>query len=130
MTNVNSSGFSITENNNGKSNVVVSYIAIGKRKGYEASVLASEVIAADYTAKLSEGLHNDNDMEMTVMVCSMKMVSLSLEIHPSTLPDPNKKVMEEEMLPQQVLPQEKGEHNEQREEMILKDPAPEEMQNC
>lgn len=37
------------------------YIAIGRRKGYENPQPAAEVISDDYTDKLSKGLRNDND---------------------------------------------------------------------
>ena len=40
---VSQSGFSIAENNSGKSNITVNYIAIGKREGYEHPDLPAEV---------------------------------------------------------------------------------------
>jgi len=58
---VDAAGFSVGENNNGKSNVQFSWIAIGKRKGFENKQLPEDVIAADYTEKMQRGLSNDND---------------------------------------------------------------------
>ncbi len=92
---VNENGFIITENGNGKSNVTVSYIAIGKRKGYESPVLAEEVIAADYTTKLSQGLHNDGDTETDGQGLYYENGKLTVGIHPSTIVDPSTKEPEE-----------------------------------
>jgi hypothetical protein len=61
LSEVTSTGFMVIENNDGKSNITVNYIAIGKRAGYENPQLAKEVIDAAYVNKLSAGLHNDND---------------------------------------------------------------------
>jgi len=90
ITNVNENGFTVTENDNGKSNIMVSYIAIGKRKGYESPVLAEEVVAADYTSKLARGLHHDGDTETDGEGLYYENGKLSIGIHPSTLPDLNK----------------------------------------
>ena len=59
---VDGTGFSVGENNNGKSSVQYSWIAIGKRKGFENKILPEDVIASDYNEKISRGLVNDNDM--------------------------------------------------------------------
>ncbi len=59
---VDGNGFSVSENNNGKSDVQFSWIAIGKRKGFENMSLPADVIASDYNAKIQQGLHNDADM--------------------------------------------------------------------
>ncbi len=58
---VDGKGFSVAENNDGKSNVQYSWIAIGKRKGYENMSLPADVIASDYTEKIQRGLVNDGD---------------------------------------------------------------------
>lgn len=63
LSNVTKNSFTIAENNGGKSDVIVSYIAIGKRAGYENPQLPQEVIASDYLEILSKGLHNDADTE-------------------------------------------------------------------
>jgi hypothetical protein len=59
---VDSKGFTIVENKSGKSTVQFTWIAIGKRKGYENNSLPADVIADDYDQKIDEGLHNDADM--------------------------------------------------------------------
>jgi hypothetical protein len=58
---VDGAGFAVAENNQGKSNVQFSWIAIGKRKGFDMIELPESVVAADYTEKISRGLHNDID---------------------------------------------------------------------
>jgi hypothetical protein len=52
-------GFAITENNDGNSNVIFSYIAIGTRAGYENPQLPDEVLASDFESNIIQGLHND-----------------------------------------------------------------------
>jgi hypothetical protein len=54
-------GFSIAENNDGHSNVTFSFIAIGRRAGYENPQLPAEVIASDFESNMTVGLHNDAD---------------------------------------------------------------------
>lgn len=63
LTAVTNTGFTLAENNAGKSNVTVNYIAVGKRAGYEKPQPAKEVIEADYVSKLSRGLHPDADLQ-------------------------------------------------------------------
>jgi hypothetical protein len=58
---VQKTGFSAAENDRGKSSVQFSWIAIGKRKGFEDIQLPREVVAADYDEKIKTGLTNDND---------------------------------------------------------------------
>jgi hypothetical protein len=62
LQNVDSKGFSVVENRDGKSNVQFSWIAIGKRSGYENRSLPQDVIASDYNTKIQTGLHNDADV--------------------------------------------------------------------
>jgi hypothetical protein len=91
-------GFTVAENNNGKSNVTVNYIAIGTRAGYENPVLSQEVIDAGYTTQLSRGLHADADIETNGEGLYYENGKLVVGIHPSLLPDPNKP-SEESILP-------------------------------
>jgi len=58
---VDGSGFTVVENNSGKSNVQFSWIAIGKRSGYENQSLPADVIASDYNEKIQRGLSRDAD---------------------------------------------------------------------
>jgi hypothetical protein len=95
LTEITKSGFKLAENNNGKSNVSISYIAIGKRKGYENPVLANEVIAADYTDKIAQGLHNDMDQDTDGKGLYYENGQLKVGIHPSTIPDPSGVIIED-----------------------------------
>jgi hypothetical protein len=52
-------GFEVKELNGGNSNVQFSYIAIGKRSGYENPQLPAEVLKTDYITKINNGLSND-----------------------------------------------------------------------
>jgi len=87
---VTNQGFTLVENNDGKSNVTVSYIAMGKRAGYENPVLPQDVISSDYSSKLKRGLHNDSDVQTASEGLYYENGKLKVGIHPSTLPDPNK----------------------------------------
>jgi hypothetical protein len=60
---VSETGFAIVENNNGTSSVKISFIAIGRRAGYETTVVSPEVLATDYTQKIASGLINDGASE-------------------------------------------------------------------
>ena len=61
LSSLSADGFRVQENNAGRSTGEFTYIAIGRRKGYEHPQPAAEVISGDYTDKLSKGLRNDND---------------------------------------------------------------------
>jgi hypothetical protein len=90
LSEVNASGCTIGELNNGKSSVTVNYIAIGKRAGYEKPQLSQEVVDHAYVDKLSNGLHNDNDLQTNGQGLYYENGQLVVGIHPSTLPDPNR----------------------------------------
>jgi hypothetical protein len=92
---VTTKGFSAVENNGGKSSVTISYIAIGKRAGYENPELPMEVLASDYTEKLSRGLHNDGDTKTDGEGLYYENGKLTVGKHPSTLSHPNKPAPEE-----------------------------------
>jgi hypothetical protein len=91
VANVSKDGFSITENNGGKSNVTVSYIAIGKRKGYESPVLAQEVVDATYTQILSKGMLDDSKPDKNAKGLYLENNKLTNGVHPSTIIDPSTK---------------------------------------
>jgi hypothetical protein len=55
-------GFTVSENNNGRSTTSLSYIVVGKRAGYENPELAEEVISTEFEKMMSRGLHNDSDL--------------------------------------------------------------------
>jgi hypothetical protein len=56
---VDADGFEVAENQGGKSTVQFSWIAIGKRKGYENKSLPAEVIASDYDQKSERGISTE-----------------------------------------------------------------------
>lgn len=100
LTEISSTGCTIMENNAGKSNVTVNYIAIGKRAGYEQPSLPGDVIDASYVNKVDLGLHNDNDLQTNSEGLYYENGRLVVGRHPSTLPDLNKK----ENKPNEVRP--------------------------
>lgn len=87
---VSKSGFTVVENNDGKNNVAVNYIAIGRRAGYENPGLAKEVMDAAFTKNMAHGLHNDAETITNGKGLYFENGQLVVEIHPSALPDPNK----------------------------------------
>jgi hypothetical protein len=93
---VTKDGFTVVENNAGKSSVTVAFIAIGRRAGYENPRLPAEVISSDYVKKLSRGLHNDADTETDGEGLYFEDGQLYVGVHPSTLPDPNRRRRESE----------------------------------
>ena len=58
---VKSNGFTIVENNDGKSNVTFSWIAIATRKGYENPDNPVELISSEYDTHLSDFMFNESD---------------------------------------------------------------------
>jgi hypothetical protein len=90
LSQVSSNGFSIVENNDGKSNVTVNYIAVGKRAGYEKPQLAKEVVDPAFVSKLSRGLHNDNDLQTNGEGLYYENGELKVGVNPSANQDKNK----------------------------------------
>ncbi|HPI85824.1 MAG TPA: hypothetical protein PLR01_05585 [Bacteroidales bacterium] len=90
LSDISTTGFKVMENNAGKSSVTVNYIAIGKRAGYENPTLTKEVIDGSYTSKLARGLHNDADIQNNGEGLYYENGQLVVGVHPSTLPDPNR----------------------------------------
>jgi hypothetical protein len=90
ISDVKSIGFTVMENNQGKSSVDFSFIAIGRRAGYENPQLPQEVISSDYVSKLSRGLNADVNLDVDGEGLYYENGQLYVGAHPSTLPDPNK----------------------------------------
>jgi hypothetical protein len=84
---VTKDGFTVMENNGGKSSVTVTFIAIGRRAGYEDPQLPAEVISSDYVSKLSRGLHNDADTQTDGEGLYYQNGQLYVGIPPSALPN-------------------------------------------
>jgi hypothetical protein len=87
---VTKGGFTVVENNGGKSDVNISFIAIGRRAGYEQPRLPAEVISSDYVDKLSRGLHNDGDITTEGEGLYFQNGELYVGRHPSPLSNPNR----------------------------------------
>lgn len=100
---VSGKGFKVAENNDGKSSVTISYIAIGIRAGYENPNLPREVISSDYNQNLARGLHNDADTQTSGEGLYYEGGNLVVGKHASTMPDPNKP-SEESIRPKPSLP--------------------------
>jgi hypothetical protein len=107
LSQVSKSGFTIVENNGGKSNVTVNFIAVGTRAGYENPVLPEEVIDAQYTSNLSRGLHNDADTQANGEGLYYENGKLTVGVHPSLLPDPNK-LAGDKMMPKETASETKA----------------------
>jgi hypothetical protein len=93
---VTKDGFTVMENNGGKSNVTVTFIAIGRRTGYEDPQLPAEVVSSDYVEKLSRGLHNDADIKTDAEGLYYQDGQLIVGLHPSVLPAPPNRSEEDE----------------------------------
>ncbi|NVO21243.1 MAG: hypothetical protein HXX13_16190 [Bacteroidetes bacterium] len=100
---VSKKGFRVVENNEGKSSVTVSYIAIGKRAGYEHPVLPKEVVESNYTQNMTRGLHNDADTKTNGEGLYYQGGKLIVGIDPSNNPGLNKPA-EETVLPKPSAP--------------------------
>ncbi len=107
LSEVSKNGFSVVENNNGKRSVTVSFIAIGKRAGFEHPNLSVDVIDAGYTGKMQRGLHNDADTQTNGEGLYYENGQLIVGVHRSVLPDPTKPA-EETVIPKPGTPPAKG----------------------
>jgi len=96
LTDVDASGFSVTENARGSSNTEFSFIAVGRRAGFEQPQLPAEIVAGDYVEKLERGLHNDADTTTDGEGLYYENGRLTVGIHPSTLPDTRGRMEEPE----------------------------------
>jgi hypothetical protein len=59
---VSHQGFTVAEVNDGTGQVIINYIAIGRRTGYENPQISKEIVNADFTSKMQRGLHNDDEI--------------------------------------------------------------------
>jgi hypothetical protein len=104
LTDVTREGFGVEEEGEARSNVQFSFIAIGRRAGYEEPQLAKEVISPDYEDKLARGLHNDGDTGIDGEGLYYENGELFVGAHPSTLSDPARKAsIEDEDLNREIL---------------------------
>ena len=54
-------GFTVTENDNGISNINFSYIAVGRLAGYENPEIPQEIADQQFESLITQGLHDDSD---------------------------------------------------------------------
>ncbi len=59
--NVKANGFTVIENNGGKSNVEFTWIAIATRKGYEQPQIADELKSPDFDTNINKFMFNESD---------------------------------------------------------------------
>ncbi len=122
---ISTSGFKVVENNGGKSNVTITYIAIGQRAGYENPELAKEVVDIEYTSKLGRGLHNDADTETDGEGLYYENGKLTVGIHSSTIPDPKSLELRKEQLEKPQEPDNPKQEDVSRPEMSKPQRLPE-----
>jgi hypothetical protein len=102
VTEISSAGFSIQENNNGRSDVQFMFIAIGQRAGYENPSLPAEVVQPDYIDKVEKSLVDDAATRGDAPGLYYENGQLVNGVHPSTLPDPNKPQVDPKAPPKMV----------------------------
>jgi hypothetical protein len=90
LADIDASGFSVEENETGKSSVKFTYIAIGQRAGYEEPKLPEEVVQSDYIDKVEKSLVDDGSTKGDSPGLYYENGQLITGTHPSMLPDPNK----------------------------------------
>ena len=65
LSSVSESGFSVDELNNGNSNVLFSWIAVGRKKGFENPTVPVEILSSDFDEKLNRFMFNENNTSET-----------------------------------------------------------------
>jgi hypothetical protein len=86
---IDDKGFTVIENNGGRSDIQFTWIAIGRRAGHESPNLPREVVAVDYNDKIYRGLHNDGDTRTDGEGLYFEGGELVVGVHESLIPDPN-----------------------------------------
>jgi hypothetical protein len=90
LTTITSSGFTVEENNSGRSNVQFTFIAIGQRAGFENPQLPQEVVQSDYIDKIEKSYVDDASTKGDAPGLYYENGQLVNGRHPSTLPDLNR----------------------------------------
>jgi hypothetical protein len=104
LTEISSSGFSVEENNDGRSNVQFTFIAMGQRAGFENPQLPQEVVQSDYVDKIEKSYVDDASTKGDAPGLYYENGQLITGTHPSMLPDPNKPKTNPNALPKNVPP--------------------------
>ncbi|MCD6594946.1 hypothetical protein J7L68_04640 [bacterium] len=82
---IDENGFSIIENNGGKSNVGFTWIAMARRTGYEERPQPPiEILAADFDANMQGVMHNENDQTSNAQSVYWTGTELSFTQRPET----------------------------------------------
>jgi len=88
ITDIGPDGFTVVENHDGNSDVSFTWIAIAERIDAKSQEeLPPEVVSADYTEKLSRGLHNDCDTQTDGEGLYFQNGELIVGMHESVLPN-------------------------------------------
>ncbi len=93
---IDESGFTVIDESGASGEVQFTWIAVGRRSGYENPQLPAEVIAYDYNEKISRGLHNDGDTSTDGEGLYFENGDLVVGVHESLIPDPNFIALKEE----------------------------------
>jgi len=93
---IDEDGFTVIENSGGRSDIQFTWIAVGRRAGYETPELPHEVVASDYNDKIARGLHNDGDTQTDGEGLYYEDGELVVGPHPSQIPDPDFIALKEE----------------------------------
>ena len=88
LSEVDENGFTVVENNGGRSDIEFMWIAMARRiDARPKTALPREVVAVDYTDKIGRGLHNDNDTRTDGEGLYFEGGELIVGKHPSVLPN-------------------------------------------
>jgi hypothetical protein len=87
---ITSSGFTVEENKDGRSNVQFTFIAIGQRAGFEEPQLPQEVIQSDYIDKIEKSYVDDASTKGDAPGLYYENGQLINGRHPSTFHDLNR----------------------------------------
>jgi hypothetical protein len=93
---IDDKGFTVIENNGGRSDIQFTWIAVGRRAGHENPNLPREVVAVDYNDKIYRGLHNDSDTRTDGEGLYFENGELHVGIHLSTQTPPELLSLKEE----------------------------------
>jgi hypothetical protein len=84
-------GFTVTENYGGTSTTSFSFIALGRRAGYENPQVPSDIVATDFESTMIQGLHNDADISTDGKGLYYRNGRLQAGLTPSSMGKPVKK---------------------------------------
>jgi hypothetical protein len=90
LSEVDENGFTVVENNGGRSDIEFMWIAMARRiDARPKTALPREVVSSNYTDKIGRGLHNDADTRTDGEGLYFEGGELVVGVHPSALPNQN-----------------------------------------